>query len=79
MYRPMEQQIAEGAKITSYVGGGTATVFGGMTANDLAAIGGLVFIALTWLTTLIYKHKHYKLEKMRLENEIERRKTPREK
>ena len=43
--------------LTTYASSSTVATFGGMTANDIAAFGGLAFIALTYVTNLYFKIK----------------------
>lgn len=53
----------------NYVSSGSVAMFGGMTSNDVAALGGLGFIALTYFTNLVFKVRaDRRAEKMTAEN-----------
>ncbi|WP_417537319.1 phage holin [Marinomonas sp.] len=43
------------AAINSYVTSGAVTAFGGLTANEIAAYGGLFFAGATYFTNLYFK------------------------
>jgi hypothetical protein len=60
------EAIHKAASAATYVGGGTAFI-GGLTANEFAAISGVVIAVAGFVVNWIYKHKHYKLEKQKLE------------
>jgi outer membrane lipoprotein SlyB len=66
------QTTAEGGVVSktltgaTFFGSGTA-IFGGLNANELAAIGGLVIGVLGLLINWYYKHKHYELAKQQSE------------
>jgi len=42
---------------TSYSASGLCAIFGGLTANEIALYGGLVFAGLTWLTNFYFHWK----------------------
>ncbi len=60
----MKQEIAEalgnGASKVQYTGAGAAIAFG-LTANEVAALGGLVIAIIGYVTNLYYKRKNSKL------------------
>lgn len=61
--------IEKVASSATYVGG-TSAVIGGMTANEIAAFGGLAVAIIGLIINSYYKHKSYKLlEKRTLKNE----------
>ena len=61
----MENKMSQKEALTSaasYVTAGTATVVG-FTFNEWLTLGGLFFVAATFVVNSIYKHLHYKLAK----------------
>lgn len=62
-------RIADIATGTTYVASGSSVIFGGLTANDIAMLGGLLLAAMTFVVNLIYRHKHYKLAKAQVERD----------
>jgi hypothetical protein len=56
-----EAAIAATAQKVTY-GASAATVFGGLTANEIAAFGGLIVAALGLLVQIYYKRKHDRRE-----------------
>ena len=62
------------AQTATYVGSASA-VFFGLTANELAAIGGLVLGALGLVVNAVinvyFKHQHLKLARERMERETD--------
>jgi outer membrane lipoprotein SlyB len=66
------QTTAEGGVVSktltgaTFFGSGTA-IFGGLNANELAAIGGLVIGVLGLLINWYYKHQTFKLAQKRAE------------
>jgi hypothetical protein len=58
--------VVKAAQAATYGGGGAAVYFG-LTANEIAAFGGLAIGLLGLLTNFIYKHLHYRLAERRLE------------
>ena len=65
---------AKAAQTATYVGSASA-VFFGLTANELAAIGGLIlgFVGLVANTaiTIYFKSRHLKLARERMERETD--------
>jgi positive regulator of sigma E activity len=56
-----DEVIAAGAQKVVY-GGGTAAFLGGLSANEIAAFGGLLVAVLGLLVQFYYKRKHDKRE-----------------
>ncbi|MCZ4281712.1 HP1 family phage holin [Kiloniella laminariae] len=47
---------------TAYIASGVATIFG-LTVNEFVAFAGVTIALLTFMTNLIFKYLHYRLEK----------------
>jgi hypothetical protein len=62
----VEAVAAKAAPAATY-GGGSVAFIGGLTANEVAAVGGLVIGCIGLLVNWYYKHKHYKLAERRME------------
>lgn len=60
--------VIKAANTATYGGSGSA-IFFGMTANEFAAIGGLVIAIIGLAVNVWYKHKHYMLARRRAELE----------
>lgn len=58
--------VVKAANAATYGGSGSA-VFFGLTANEFAAIGGLVIAVIGLAVNVWYKHAHYTLAKRRAE------------
>jgi hypothetical protein len=56
------------ASAATYGGSGAAVYFG-MSANEIAAFGGLLIAAVGLLINWWYKHQHLKLARTKLEEE----------
>lgn len=56
-----EAAIAATAQKVTY-GAGSAAIYGGLTANEFAAIGGLIVAILGLIVQLYYKHKQDRRE-----------------
>ena len=54
-----EAAIAGVAQKVSF-GAGTAAVYGGLTANEIAAFGGLLVAVISVIVQWVYKHKESK-------------------
>ena len=55
--------------LASYFSSGSVATAGGLTSNDVAAFGGLAFIALTYFTNLVFKIRaDRRAEKIAAEN-----------
>ncbi|WP_299379619.1 HP1 family phage holin [uncultured Kiloniella sp.] len=50
------------ATTASYASAGIVSIFG-FSVNEFVALAGILLGIATWLTNLIYRHLHYKLEK----------------
>lgn len=59
--------VTKAATAAQYGGSGAAVYFG-MTANEIAAFGGLFIAFIGLCVNIWYKHQHYKLAKKKLEN-----------
>lgn len=70
----MQEQIAKTSSGISYLASGATAGFGALSANEIAAIGGLALGALTFCVNWYYRHKHYQLavENMRPSRDQER-------
>lgn len=62
-------RASETASAIAKAGGLGTALFAGMTAQELAAIGGLTITALAFLVSLWYQHKRFKLMKKQLADE----------
>jgi len=51
----------------SYSTAGGTFIVGGLTANELVSIVGLLLAVATFVVNWVYKHKAYTLEKSRIE------------
>jgi hypothetical protein len=60
------EAIHKAASAATY-GGGTVAFVGGLTANEFAAIGGLLIGVAGFAVNWYYRHKTYSLEKAKLE------------
>jgi hypothetical protein len=58
--------LHKAASAATYGGSGAAVVFG-MSANEFAAIGGLLIAVIGLLINWWYKHQHLKLARTKLE------------
>lgn len=56
--------VVKAANAATY-GGGSSAVFFGLTANEFAAIGGLLIGIIGLAVNIWYKHLHYKIAKGR--------------
>lgn len=62
--------LGKAASAATYGGSGAAVYFG-MTANEIAAFGGLLIAFTGLLINVWFKHQHLKLAKAKLEAELE--------
>jgi hypothetical protein len=53
--------VAQKAASAATYAGGSAAVYGGLTANEIAAFGGLAIGVIGYLTNLWFKAQHLKL------------------
>lgn len=51
------------AATTAQYGGSGAAVYFGLTANEIAAFGGLIIAIIGLLVNIWYKHQHLKIAK----------------
>lgn len=58
-------EVAESAANKSTYVGGTLATIGGLTANEIAAFGGLALAVVGFLLNWWYKHQHLKLARKR--------------
>lgn len=58
--------IVKAANAATY-GGSSSAVWFGLTANEFAAIGGLIIAVIGLAVNIWYKHAHYMLAKRRAE------------
>lgn len=65
------------AKVTTY-GGSAGAVFFGLTANEMAAVGGLCIALISWLVSLFFQLRNdrrnaqrHELEMHRLKREVD--------
>jgi hypothetical protein len=64
----MNETIVVKTATAAQYGGSSAAVYFGLTANEIAAFGGLAIAFIGYLTSVYYKHQHLKLAKKKLEN-----------
>jgi hypothetical protein len=60
--------LHKAASAATYGGSGAAVYFG-MTANEIAAFGGLFIATMGLLINWWYKHQHLKLARIKIEDE----------
>lgn len=58
----MSVEITKAATTAQYGGSGAAVYFG-LTANEIAAFGGLIIAVIGLLVNIWYKHQHLKIAK----------------
>ena len=58
----MSVEITKAATTAQYGGSGAAVYFG-LTANEIAAFGGLIIAMIGLLVNIWYKHQHLKIAK----------------
>lgn len=58
----MSVEIAKAATTAQYGGSGAAVYFG-LTANEIAAFGGLIIAIIGLAVNIWYKHQHLKIAK----------------
>jgi hypothetical protein len=61
--------LASKAATTATYGGSSAAVYFGMTANEIAAFGGLAIAVIGLLVNWWYKHQHLKLVKKKIDEQ----------
>ena len=62
-----ETVVVKAAHTATYSGSGAAVYFG-LTANEVAAFGGLIVAVIGLIVTWYYKHQHLQLVKKKLED-----------
>lgn len=65
-----ETVAAKAASVAQY-GGGSVAFLGGMTANEIAAVGGLVIGLIGYFTNLWFKAQHLKIARERAQADPE--------
>jgi hypothetical protein len=63
------QTLAGKAASAATYGGSGAAVYFGMTANEIAAFGGLFIATMGLLVNIWFKHQHLKLAKAKIDLE----------
>lgn len=58
----MSIEVTKAATTAQYGGSGAAVYFG-LTANEIAAFGGLIIALIGLLVNIWYKHQHLKIAK----------------
>lgn len=58
----MSIEVTKAATTAQYGGSGAAVYFG-LTANEIAAFGGLIIAMIGLLVNIWYKHQHLKIAK----------------
>jgi uncharacterized SAM-binding protein YcdF (DUF218 family) len=57
------------AATTAQYGGSATAVYFGLTANEIAAFGGLIIAIIGLIVNIWYKHQHLKLAKRKEEDD----------
>ena len=66
----IEAKVQAGANAATYTGGTIAILGGTWTKNEIMAAGGLVFVALTYFTSLYFQRRRDKREQELLHHKI---------
>ena len=66
----MSVEITKAATTAQYGGSGAAVYFG-LTANEIAAFGGLIIAIIGLAVNIWYKHQHLKIAKEKAKSENE--------
>ena len=66
----MSVEITKAATTAQYGGSATAVYFG-LTANEIAAFGGLIIAIIGLIVNIWYKHQHLKIAKEKAQAEEE--------
>ncbi len=64
-------RITHAVTTASYTASGGTVLIAGFTANEVAAIGGLLLALATFLVNWYYRHKHYSLAVARADRAVE--------
>ncbi len=64
----MSAEVAKVATTAQY-GGSASAVYFGLTANEIAAFGGLIIAIIGLIVNIWYKHQHLKLAKRKEEDD----------
>lgn len=64
----MSVEVVKTATAAQYGGSGAAVYFG-LTANEIAAFGGLIIAIIGLIVNIWYKHQHLKLAKGKEEDD----------
>ena len=65
------QKVADHLSAGSYLVSGGTTVFGVMGVNEFGILFGVVLATCTFILNWVYREKHYRLAKAKLEREKE--------
>lgn len=66
----MSIEVTKAATTAQYGGSGAAVYFG-LTANEIAAFGGLIIAIIGLIVNVWYKHQHLKIAKEKAKSENE--------
>jgi hypothetical protein len=64
----MSVEVVKAATAAQY-GGSASAVYFGLTANEIAAFGGLIIAIIGLIVNIWYKHQHLKLAKRKEEDD----------
>jgi hypothetical protein len=64
----MSVEVVKAATAAQY-GGSASAVYFGLTANEIAAFGGLIIAVIGLIVNIWYKHQHLKLAKRKEEDD----------
>ena len=64
----MSVEITKAATTAQY-GGSASAVYFGLTANEIAAFGGLIIAIVGLIVNIWYKHQHLRLAKKKVEDD----------
>ncbi len=66
----MSLEVTKAATAAQY-GGSASAVYFGLTANEIAAFGGLIIATIGLIVNIWYKHQHLKIAKKKAQAEEE--------
>jgi hypothetical protein len=64
----MSVEVVKVATAAQY-GGSASAVYFGLTANEIAAFGGLIIAVIGLIVNIWYKHQHLKIAKQKAEDD----------
>ncbi len=64
----MSVEVVKAATAAQYGGSGAAVYFG-LTANEIAAFGGLIIAIIGLVVNIWYKHQHLKIAKQKADDD----------